>query len=283
MHRVILVALSDTHGGNKLGLMPPDVVLHQQGRDGKMIDYSPEPTDSQLFLWEKYQEWILSIKRLAGNDEVVIIHNGDLTHGNKYPVELVSTRMSDQISIACSNLSRLLDFPNVKMVRLTTGTGAHNFGEGSADFLVGDMLQTFSPENDIETVYHGLLDIDGYIVDYAHHGPGPGIRDWLRGNVARFYLRDIVYRELRAGKRPPNLILRAHVHTPVFITEDYDGFEVKLMVTPPMCFLSDHARQFTQSTSAITVGMAAFEIVDGKLMDTYRFYETVELRTRETV
>lgn len=51
MPRKIVVLLSDTHGGSNVGLMPPDIVLHDESPDGVLIEYTPELTASQMYLW----------------------------------------------------------------------------------------------------------------------------------------------------------------------------------------------------------------------------------------
>ena len=84
MPRKIAVLLSDTHGGSNVALMPPDIVLHDESPDGVLIEYTPEMTASQAYLWELYQNHIAQVLELAGNDEIIVIHNGDVCQGNRH-------------------------------------------------------------------------------------------------------------------------------------------------------------------------------------------------------
>jgi len=54
--------------------MPPDIVLHDESPDGVLIEYTPEMTASQAYLWELYQNHIAQVLELAGNDEIIVIH-----------------------------------------------------------------------------------------------------------------------------------------------------------------------------------------------------------------
>ena len=139
MARKIVALLGDTHAGSKLALMPPDMTLHDEAPNGQVVDLTPEQPASQRYLWEMYRRHIDQTMRIAGRDEVVVVHNGDVCQGNKYPVELVSTRVADQVIIACANLSRWLEHSNVKTMRLMASTGSHAFGEATADILVAEM------------------------------------------------------------------------------------------------------------------------------------------------
>jgi hypothetical protein len=283
LKRSILVDLSDTHGGHKLGLMNPAVVIFDEDQFGNQVPHTPELTAWQKYLWDLYLESIEQVASLAGGDEIVVLHNGDLAQGNKYPQQLVSTNLANQIIIAQANLEPWLIIPNVRAMRLTIGTGAHEFGEGAATLLVANVLQGKYPDANIAALYHGLADVDGVSVDYAHHGPFPGSRDWLMGNVAGYYLRDLMIREIKAGRKPPDLVLRAHYHAYVRVIQIIDDYESMLVVSPSMCALSDHGHQATRSQHQVTNGIVAFEIVDGKIYKTHKLAKTVDIRTKETI
>jgi hypothetical protein len=131
--------------------------------------------------------------------------------------------------------------------------------------------------------YHGLMDINGVTVDYAHHGPYPGSREWLKGNVARFYLRDLMLRDIQDGKRPPDLVLRAHYHSPAHEYLEQSNQASELYVVPSYCGLDDHSTQATQSIDRVTFGMLAIETVDGKIVGRHKFYHSIDIRKREAL
>lgn len=283
MKRTILAVVSDTHGGHRLGLMNPDVLLYEETEDGELEPYTPEPTSSQKYLWRLYLNGIKATVKLAAGDDIIMIHNGDLTQGHYYKDQLVSTRMADQILIAAANIAPWMKVPGLKMVRLASGTQSHIFGENSATVIVHQLLVAKYNHIDIKSVNHGLMDIAGLQVDYAHHGPYPGSRIWLKGNVARYYLRDLMMRCVMESVAPPGLVLRSHYHEFVKEYLHIGGHDSWLVITPSVCMLGDYARQATRSTHKVTMGMLAVELVDGRLIDIHKYTSTVDIRTKEVV
>lgn len=242
---------------------------------------------SQEFIWEAYLSHISKIQQAAAADEIIVIHNGDATQGSKHPELLMSNRPSDQILIARDNLAPWLELPNVKTMRIVIGTEAHNMGKGMSEYLLAEILARQYPDKDIRAVYHDLIDIDGYLVDASHHGPNQSIRYWLNGNLARYYLQDLMLRALNAGSKPPDLVLRGHFHTWIneVVTIVYQNIEYtsRIIVTPSYCMISDYARQALKSLSGIQIGGTAIEIVGGAERKVHRLVETLDVRMRETL
>ncbi len=285
--RVILVDLSDTHAGSKLALMSPEARLHDEDENGNLTDYVPEQTASQRHLWNTYLENINFTKDYAGKDEILVIHNGDLTQGMKYPRALVSTRISDQVAIAVENLSPWLELPNVKHLRITVGTGAHNLTEGATELLAAQVLKERFPKKSIEVLYHGLLFVNDVPIDYAHHGPYPGSRAWLRGNVARYYLKSLMMEAAMSGAPIPKLVMRAHYHTPLQVSENItvhgEFVESTLLISPSFSMLDDHAHQATRSADTITNGIYLAELLPRTISRIIPLFKTVDIRTQETL
>ena len=130
-------------------------------------------------------------------------------------------------------------------------------------------------------MYHGKPAYNGLSVDWAHHGPGSGIRNWLKGNVATLYLKSLMYDCLIRHIDPPGLVLRAHVHVPVCGYNELDGQKAWIYILPSYSMLDDHADQTGQSPAFLTHGMVAFEIIDGKIISENRFYSDIDIRTKE--
>lgn len=286
--RIILLHISDSHGGHRLGLMNPATRLEDQDELGNLYSYTPTMTAVQRWLWyDVYLPTLQSVEDLAAGDEIAVWHTGDPTHGNAHPDQLVGTRPSDQIEIACNDFRPVLRLPNIMTMRFASSTGAHSFGEGSSDFLIARQLQAEFPKADIRVVQHGLADFDGLLVDYAHHGPGPGGRNWLKGNVARYYLRSLMMDDIMEGNRPPNLVLRGHYHDPIIETLRlwyHDGLiESNIVIAPPLCGLSYWTHQAIKSPYILRAGMMAYEFIDGHLVDFYPFVHTVDQRTKEAL
>ncbi len=281
--RVIIALFGDTHGGHRLALMNPAVTLFQEDEKGNLEPYEPKLTKSQRYLWECYEQDIEAVKKLAGGDEIIPIHNGDLTQGNKHKSELVSDRMANQMIIATENMKPWMELPNVKTMLISVGTEAHNFGLGSSEILVREQLQAIYRDKHVKLMYHGSETINGVRVDFAHHGPQPGSRNWLKGNVARFYLRDLMWEEIKLGNPPPELVCRAHYHQFVYEILFEGDYTSRLILTPSYMMLDDHASKVTQSRPYIQHGLVAFEIVDGRLSEPYKFMRRIDVRRKESL
>jgi hypothetical protein len=261
--------------------MNPNVTLLAEDENGTPVPYHPQPTASQKYLWGIYTKAIEYIRAYAKGDPITIFHLGDPAHGDKYPVELVTTAAGDQIEIAVANWQPLLSLPNVVKVRMATSTEAHSFGEHSTDYLIYNRLKAMYPAIDFRVVHHGIMSIDGYEIDYAHHGPGPGARVWLTGNVARYYLISLMMGHILRGTRPPDLVLRGHTHSPVDEIVTRGQYRSRIVTVPALCMPGAHAIQVTQSLDCATVGMHYFSVAGGRLVDDRELYQTLDLRTHD--
>lgn len=280
--RNIVLGISDPHSGFTLGLTNPETTLVDTHGIEKPI---PELSESQKFIWDTYTQGLQKTEELAGGDPIHVVVNGDLTHGNRHISQQVSTRLADQPIIGMWALMPALRLKNVKSGRIVAGTGAHVFGEASSEILATALLRDKFPKVNLRTLYHGVADVEGFVIDYSHHGPHPGIRNWTRGNVARLYLQSAMMTELDSGSIPPNLYVRGHYHayTKVWhgLSRMGNWYESWLVIMPPLCLPGDWTIQATQSVPRVSVGVVAYEIVNGKLLDVHPFLQTLDLRTYE--
>ena len=289
--RVIVVAESDSHGGHKLGLLSPNTLLPEEeiSPDGQLqVEWtSPPLTKTQERLWEIREGAKNKVIDLAGKDDIHVLEVGDLTQGNKYPTELVTTRDGDQTLIAYYNLLEWYNVPNVKTVTYSKGTGSHTFGFSSSEINLCHMFKKEFKNIKSDIAYHWLLDINGVTFDTAHHGPSPGIRHWLKGNNARYYLKDLMYTEFFAGRTPPNVVLRAHFHSYVkeLVTMTFQGkdYESWIYVLPPLCIPGDFTIQVIKSVYSVQIGLLAFEVIDGQISKSYKFTQSFDTRAKETL
>lgn len=287
MARKVLVAFGDTHACSRLGLMNPDVVLYDEDERGELVAWTPTPTAVQRWLWGHYQQDMARALEIAGDDELVVVHNGDLTWGAKYMSELVSTSKADQLLIAAANLAPWLAHPNVRAMRLVHGTGSHAFGEATAEQLVAEQLRARFPEREISALRHGLLEVAGVGVDVAHHGPTPGVRAWTAGNQLRHYTRSLLWDDLSRGVTPPRVVIRSHYHTYTHVVEVVQfgerEWEADAYVLPAYCGLTEFGVQATRSAYLIGCGLLVLELEDGRLVGRHPLHRVVDLRRREAL
>lgn len=286
--RAIILATTDWHGDHELGLMNPETELEIEDQaSGDIQKYIPKLNANQEYLWKIQEKAISEASYIAGKDDIVVLHEGDITQGGKHNSELVSNTEANQEEIAFRDFDPICKLKNVKAIRLCKGTGSHVFGNGSSERRVAKRLQLAYPKIDTKTLYHGLATVKGLTIDYSHHGAPPGSRNWLRGNEFRYYLRSLVQDELDLGNVPPNLVLRGHYHTPtkeVFIKRT-DGhlYETMGYLLPSMCMMDDYARKASRSGFIVTNGYIVFEVLNGKIYQTIELTQTTDLRIKETI
>jgi len=293
MTRKIVAILSDTHAGHKLSLMNPATVLWEdamgaaeQGRDP--APYHPSLTATQRYLWDCYQEDLCEVAALADDDPLVLVHNGDITQGARYPEHLVDETQAAQVEIAAWNLMPWLELPNLQAVRIIHGTQSHEFGRGSAARLVVGRLRGEHADLDITDLRHALFDVDGVLLDIAHHGPSPGIRNWTNGNQLLYYLRSLMLDALVAGHEPPRVVVRGHFHEYVqgwlqLPAPPPRNYEAHILMVPGYTMLSHYAVQATRSASTQACGLVALEVVGGKLAGIHPYWRRLDLRTKESL
>lgn len=278
--RSIVVVIADPHCGSSLGLCNPATKLPGTDKVYRPVTLSP----NQLVLWSQLQSDLASVRDKANGDPIYILSVSDLCQGLCFPVELMETAVSNHVFIAAGVLHPFLSLPNVRAVRLATGTRAHTFGEGSAELLAAAMLKPLFPSVDIGVVDHGCATLGGMTIDYAHHGPAAGSRTWLKGNVARLYAQSIQQAALMDGETPPSLIIRGHVHEPVWVTTHAlargQWWTTDLAVIPPMVIAGEYAVKVARSPGVCVTGLVTFVVDENTITPDWRMH-TWDLVRRE--
>ena len=284
-----LIVRTDAHSGHKLGLQNPDTELWDEDEEGNLEPYKPELTATQKWLWESYVKHLGAAIEGAGDDGIVLFDLGDLCQGDKYASELVSVKDADQVELALGTFEPFTPYADrIRAIRLLVGTGAHNFGFGSAEVSILGRLKNMFPHTDVKLVKHGLFTIGGVAVDAAHHGPGGGSRAWLHGNIVRRYLQSLMMGEIMAGNEPPGLVLRAHHHVERMETVTLYGgkgqmWSSAMYIVPSYCGVTYYAQKATQSTPTLSIGMLSFRFRNGAIEKRDRFVEVIDLRTKEVL
>jgi len=283
--RSVVVAVADTHGGHRLGLLSPSTVLIRELDDGSIEEWSPPLTQTQEYLWSLYAEHRQKLRDFAGRSAITALHVGDLTWGDRYAEGLIpGATIEDQRVIATTNLLPLASIPNIKAVRLISGTEVHE--PNSATARVARRLREQTGKG-VESFHHHRLVVDGITFEFAHHGPHPGSRDWLEGNIALYHLRDRVYKDLRHGREPARVYIYAHFHRwrRVTLHHTWQGEELShdLIILPSYSGMTTHARKMTRSEAYLVNGMCAFEVIDGELGRVKPYKAELDLRTEEEV
>ena len=281
--RKIILGLSDTHGMLEQGLQNPET----QFSDGDGYELRPLNA-TQTDLWFKvFEPGVKNVSELAGDDEIVCLHGGDVAHGNKYPEGLTSNKVHDQFTVARWNLKPILDLPQVKKIYIASGTPAHSFGSNAAEAEVAMTFQAVHPDKIVRAISQKELSINGYVVELFHHGPSPGRRKHTKGNVARGFLLDRMIDSFEEGEKPPDLFLCGHFHEFVedVMWKRNNGIDYRsrIIIMPPLCTFGDWGRQTMKSLKKVEVGIVAIETVNGKYLETHKFTQTLRLTGKEMV
>lgn len=298
--RKLVLVFSDTHGGSKHGLCNPDAdtieTIEQLTPQGVVEDAFLQKVSinsTQKYLWALYEKVIENVMKIAGEDPVIAMHNGDLTQGNKYKTHLMTEGMENQYRIAAYNMLPLFSIPTLHRIFFIQGTESHIGFEGIAPHQVQLILSSDefremgSRKIPIETANHALISIDDYLIDIAHHGAFPGSRKWLTGNIVRYNMKSDVISSAMSQSEIPDIYIRSHYHTPVeeSLTEfiDDEPVRTKSIITPSFQGMNQYARQATRSKPAVTNGAVLLEIVNGKLLDIYWLMNTIDIRVKKEI
>lgn len=289
--RTIIAIRGDTQGGHSGGLINPETLLPTESIDDegnlKIVFRKPELRPVQAKLWEWHSQDLESISSLAGSDSIVWLEMGDLTQGNVFRDNLSTNSLSDQWHISMWNTMPLLEMRNVRAMYILRGTDVHVWGEGSTETMLTAYLRAKYPDTKISITDHWLLDVDGFLMDIAHHGPGAGIRSWTRGNVFELYCKSLLIDDIALGNKVPNVVLRGHKHEFTYRRAVHQAknkiWELPGFITPPYCFIGSHAQKVMNSPSFMGVGLLTLEIINGKLHDYHPFTHFVDLRAKEVV
>jgi hypothetical protein len=287
-NRYVIAAFSDTHGGHTLGLLNPETIIKEYDQQGREYNRKIVLGSSQTFLWELYTKHVKELEKIAGKDMIVAMHMGDLTQGQKYRDQLVYSDMHSQMAIGYHNMLPVVRLKNTKYLRLAWGTPSHVFQENTSPRMIWDKLLDNFPKKDIRGVPHGLLTVrDNIQIDYSHHGPPPGSRNWLVGNNMRRYLQSLQQDEIDCQQQPPDLVLRGHYHSrnEETVTKFANGTRYKTtgLLIPSYSLLGDHARQAVKSPPRVTNGMAVIEVIDNKIFDVHWLTKTSDSRVKEKI
>jgi hypothetical protein len=251
-------------------------------------EWVPEATFTQKRLYHWHRRDIARLSAFAAGDPIFVVHLGDVTHGNVFPkAERVSSRLYDQVIIATDVLFPLFNLPNVIGGRILAGTSVHSFDHGQSERMVANLLNDEVHHHNVKVHNHLYLGIFGIKADLAHHGPGPGLRNWLKGNTLRLYSLSIMDDALKEGDDPPDIIVRAHQHRYVatHATRWARGrsFHTWAVSMPGYMLIDDWTRRAGQSPAESWVGMVAFEVINKRVLPPVELLRRIDWRKEEIV
>ena len=276
---------TDFHSNNKWGLLQPGTLIEQVQPDGQYYLEEPQQNPEQKLLYEIRTEALRLTKNIVGKKKIDYVFLGDAHQGTKHPTGYVSNLDHAAKTIMIENFRPVFKQLNIRNAEICFGTEAHDgMGHRHTHDLVGALRSEFQ-RSDIRMTWQTDIDVDGYVINVAHHGPGTGTRAHTLGNPMRAYLRSLIQSCHEYGRTPPDLVARAHVHRYHWETiRNFTPEGMKLhdiIIVPPLCGMGAFAQQVTKSEPTITNGSLLLEIRDGELLKVHEFVLMRDLVRKE--
>jgi hypothetical protein len=216
------VVVSDLHCGSSVGLWPEGF----ECSTGNSIHFGKNL--HQRWLWDCWQDANeKAIAHFKGRSFVLIV-NGDCIEGRHHgTTEIVVSKNIDHAAAATECLRKLS--ANAEKTYFTAGTECH----------VGDFEQVICSE--LQGVWcgdKGLIEINGTLLDVAHHMP-TSARAYLEAGAMSISLGNARLNYARVGQRVPKVFLRGHRHTGGYYSDGHALF----LVTPAWQLLTRYGHK----------------------------------------
>lgn len=242
---ILLAIASDLHAGSTLGLCPPVFSLSEGG--------TYKASTAQRWLWRRWLEYITTVQDKAKQYGVgyTAILNGDVIEGNHHNTfSVISGSETVQMRVAEAVLDPLLQ--DADAAYFVRGTPAH-VGEGARlEEKIADNWTNTIRDGDNASRWHLLLDVNGTLLDVAHHGR-IGRMPWTRPNGAHGLAAAVIADCADNGQRIPDLVLRAHWHQYVDTFHNYNS--TRLIAMPAWQLVTGYVQRFTPGALADIGGL----------------------------
>lgn len=224
MSAVVLAVVSDTHVISTVGLCPDRVDLDDGGQ------YLP--SREQRWLRRNFLDFCRQVQGTAEQEkaaEIVVVINGDWVDGEMTKIAQIATRNRATIQRAGYDaLAPLLELSTKRYV--FRGTPAHVGPSAEMEEVLARDIEAI-PDPFIPSRFarwNSTLEIYGTTFDIAHHGK-LGRTAWTRPNVLNSVAASVILNHHQLGTKPPNYIIRAHLHQYADTHENFRSVRVVAM------------------------------------------------------
>ena len=220
--RHVIAIPADLHSGSKVALITGD--------QWEFVDEGIYlPSESQKIIaqqWDiawTYVASLLKTKLLQIKPKLSIFVAGDSIEGIHHEQsQLITARRDEQERIHIAAMRRAFELSGFDSrqdeLRYISGTSVHDgVGSSSAERIARELLGVDKLDGHV-IIDHLRREINGVLLDIAHHGPGLGLRRWTRSNPLRLALQDYYFQCLELNQPIPRYYIRAHRHQ--YVTTD---------------------------------------------------------------
>lgn len=257
---IILVA--DTHIGHRVGLAPPSVTVGD-GWQAKPPMYSRK-------VWKYFVECCGEAKEFTKGTKRLLFLVGDTIdcdikrRSNQY----ITNSKSEVLEVAVDALAPLYEW--VDNVIVLRGTDAHTGKDGELEEMFAADLDHAIPDKITGNAswQYFAMSVDGYRLDAAHHTTMGG-RAWTFANAANFLAADTMMEYTLRSDKPPQMVVRAHVHR---AADSFDNYDTRAVILPCWKLLDTYGIK-RKPTRAPHIGMMAFVIEGGEIVREKKWIE----------
>lgn len=204
MSHTITAIIGDTQGGSTTAVAPPRFKIHTGIKDETQVT---EANALQRWLYEDWIDFWDYVRTLTGirgkhrKNRLIIVHLGEFLDGIHHRTTQVVNEIADQKDIAMALHRPIAEMADA--IYVVIGTEAHTGPGGRYDTEIAKELGA------AEVDYELSLDIDGVLMDFAHHGRA-GQRDWT--SAAAGMATEILVDCALTNSPVPRYAFRAHNH-----------------------------------------------------------------------
>lgn len=259
-----LILTGDHHANSTVGLCPGSITLDDEGT------YTPNKT--QRWLWRYWRECWQEAKAFTAQAERRIwIMNGDLVDTNRKDrsSQYITNNKATALKIALDVIAPGLDVVDTAMV--IRGTDAHVgqnawMEENIANDITG--VKVITKDDKVSSWYHYRGVLDGLRLDVAHH-TSMGTLPWTEKNAANKLAADAVIQYTLAGNKPPDLLVRSHVHK---TADSYDNYPTRAVILPAWQSMTNYGTRLNPNRLS-DIGMIIFLVENGKIVGEKKMIE----------
>jgi len=274
MSKIALIIRSDGHSGHREGHCSPDTKLADDvpflGRAGK---HKVSLTATQQAINKVGEDTILWTNNNCKGYKKIYIDLGEVMQGNKHIDNLQTTDIDEQKMIAVDVIKPFLRI--CETAYFMQSTSWHEGINGANSKAVASELKGVYKSKNIQRMNKLRLVIDGFMIQFSHHGISTSKYKHLEGNAAYNAAKNMLNESLIENERCPDLVLSAHCHKPskgtAHVLSEGSYHSCTWAVTSPMCGPGAYSRQVA-NPHAYYIGMNVIQIVDGKLLNIEPIY-----------
>lgn len=235
-HDYKIACISDMHIGSTVAL---PAAKQYTLPDGQIIYASV----AQLWLLECWQVYWKQFHSIKAKRSAIII-NGETVEGEHHAAKQIIGQAEVMEAMAVELLR--VHVGKVNKLYVTRGSSAHSKQQGMADETVARELGAVRNSAGWRSDYNWRINAGGCLIDVAHHISGGGV-PWTAGNNVRRTVMRSILEAVQRFERPPDLILRGHVHSQA----QWEFANTKCFISPSWKLRDEYAHKIGAGISAI--------------------------------